>query len=68
MQSLEAFHVTAMVAAPEGPGGSEARDHHHRMLCALREIAGELAARALAADEIEAALQADEPEGEEDDI
>lgn len=53
MQALEAYHVAAMVAAPEGPKGSDAREHHHRLLVALRELHGELQGRAAAADEIE---------------
>lgn len=60
MQSLEAFHVTAMVAAPEGPIGVDAREHHHRLLCALRELAGDFAMRTLAADELEARMGEDE--------
>lgn len=66
MQSLEALHIAAMVAAPEGPAGQDVRDHHHRMLYALRELAGEIAARALAADEIEKSLN--EQADEEDEI
>lgn len=54
-----------MVAAPEGPDGADARDHHHRMLHALRELAGEFAARILAADELEARLANPEDEEEE---
>jgi hypothetical protein len=66
MQSLEAYHVAAMVAAPEGPSGADTRDHHHRMLHALRELAGDLAARSLAAAEIEKSL--DDQADEEDEI
>lgn len=64
MQALEAYHVAAMVAAPEGPDGQAAREHHHRMLHALRELAGELAARSLAADEIEKSLREQDEEDE----
>lgn len=66
VQHLEVYHTSAMLSAPEGSRGVDAREHHHRMLCALREIHGELAARALAADEIERRLaeQADDPEDE----
>jgi hypothetical protein len=66
MQALEAYHVAAMVAAPEGPSGQDARDHHHRMLHALRELAGGFTARALAAAEIETRLA--EQGDEEDEI
>jgi hypothetical protein len=65
MRDLEAYHIGAMVAAPEGPSGVDARDHHHRMLHALRELAGEIAARALAADEIEKALEVQAEEEDE---
>lgn len=61
MRSLEAYHTQAMVQAPEGPDGAAARDHHHRMLYALRELASDIASRILAADEIEKqALEAQE--------
>lgn len=56
LSGLEAFHVSAMVGAPEGPAGADARDHHHRMLHALRELATEFTARAQAATDIEAQL------------
>lgn len=65
MQSLEAFHVAAMIAAPEGPSGADARDHHHRLLYALREIAGDFAMRTLAAGELEARLAERQDEEEE---
>lgn len=55
-----------MVATPEGPSGTEVREHHHRMLYALRELAGDFAARALAADEIERRLA--EESDEDDDL
>lgn len=67
MRDVEAYHVAAMVAAPEGPAGAEARDHHHRMLCALRELAGEFTARASAAAEIEQAI-AQRDADDEDEI
>lgn len=64
MRAVEAYHVQAMIAAPEGPKGSDVRDHHHRMLSAVREVAVELLARAASADEIErnAAAPADDEE------
>lgn len=55
-----------MVTTPEGPAGSAQRDHHHRMLHALRELAAEAVYRASRADELEALLSADEPEDNED--
>lgn len=67
MQSLEAYHVAAMVQAPEGPSGCDVRDHHHRMLHALRELATEFNARALAATEMEERLAAQGEEDPEDD-
>lgn len=65
MQSLEAYHTAAMLATPEGPAGTETREHHHRLLYALRELAGELAGRALAADEISKSLDLVEDEEED---
>ena len=56
MRGLEAYHVAAMVSAPEGEDGTKVREHHHRMACALRELAGEIVSRAIAADEIEKTL------------
>jgi hypothetical protein len=67
MQSLEAYHIAAMCAAPEGPKGTETREHHHRMLHALRELAGEIASRTLAAAEIEKRL-AERQDDNEDEI
>lgn len=67
MRAQEAFHVTAMLATPEGPTGTETREHHHRMLAALRDLHGELSGRALAAAEIEQRL-ALEADAEEDEI
>jgi hypothetical protein len=66
LQGLEALHVAAMVAAPEGPTGGDVREHHHRMLCALRELATEFTARAQAAADIEARLEAADEADEED--
>jgi hypothetical protein len=66
MQALEAYHVAAMVAAPEGPDGRAEREHHHRLLYALRELAGNLAARVLAAAEIETRLA--ERSDDEDEV
>ncbi|WP_458098611.1 hypothetical protein [Roseomonas sp. WA12] len=68
MQSLEAYHIQAMLAAPEGPSGVENREHHHRMLCASRELAETLTARALAAAEIEQRLAARESDEEDLDL
>lgn len=70
MRGLEAYHVAAMVASPEGPDGTANREHHHRALSALRELAGDLAARASGAGEIEKALavQPDDEGDPEDEI
>jgi len=67
MQSLEAYHIAAMAMTPEGPDGHATREHHHRMLYALRELAGEFAARALAADELEK-NRAEDGADDEDDL
>ncbi len=65
MQAVEAYHVSAMVACPEGPRGVDTLSHHHRMLAALRDLASELAARAEAATQAEKSQ--DEPEDDDED-
>ena len=50
---LDTYHLSALVAAPTGPAGREARDHHHQQLASLRELLGELASRAQALDAYE---------------
>jgi len=65
---LEAFHVGAMVAAPEGPTGADVRDHHHRMLHALRELATEFTARAQAAADIEARLDVAAEDADDEEL
>lgn len=67
MRAQEAFHIAAMVSAPEGAKGTDAREHSARMLYAYRELHGELEARALAASEIEKLL-AEQDEDPEDEI
>ena len=55
---LSNYHLSALVAAPIGESGREARDHHHTMHTALREIATEITSRISAADEIRARFDA----------
>jgi hypothetical protein len=52
------FHLTALVAAPEGPEGLSARDHHHRMLHAHREVEAQLRLYVQAALETSARITA----------
>lgn len=42
MNDIANFHTVAMIAALEGPTGTDAREHHHRMLAASREIVDQL--------------------------
>lgn len=55
-----------MVATPEGPEGAATRDHHHRMLAALRELAGDVLQRASTVADLERLL-GDTPEDTEID-
>lgn len=57
---LSTYHLQALVSAPVGPEGLAAREHHHTMHSALREIASELQGRAAAAEELAARVDADE--------
>lgn len=67
LQGLEAFHVAAMVATPEGPEGGPVREHHHRMLAALRELAGDVLQRASTVPELERLLGNDAEDNELDE-
>lgn len=49
IDALSHYHLSALVAAPIGDVGKEARDHHHTMHTAIREIATEITARVDAA-------------------
>lgn len=53
MNDLSNFHVSAMTACHPTERDREARDYHHLMLHALREIVDELRSRIAAAQEIE---------------
>lgn len=68
MRAQEAFHIAAMVSAPEGSKGTDAREHSARMLHAYRELHSELEARASAATEIEKLLAEQTDEDPEDEI
>lgn len=69
MQELENYHLTAMVSAPPGDTAREARDHHHLMLHALRELAEQLAMHVAAAAEAREALKDTDPQEDgEDDL
>lgn len=46
------FHTAAMLASPEGPAGVEAREHHHRMILAHRDLVAQLRLYVSAADEL----------------
>lgn len=60
MNDLANYHTVAMIEAPEGPLGADAREHHHRMLLACREIVDQLRGYEAAADEAKTALAAKE--------
>lgn len=47
---LDTYHLSALVACPVGPGGQATRDHHHQQLHSIRELLGEMQARATALD------------------
>lgn len=58
------FHTEAMLASPEGPGGVQAREHHHRMILAHRDLVAQLRIYVSAAEELAErndALDQDEP-------
>jgi hypothetical protein len=61
---LSNYHLSALVAAPIGESGREARDHHHTMHTAIREIATEITGRIAAADELRARLGAEQEDDE----
>lgn len=46
------FHTAAMLASPEGPSGVEAREHHHRMILAHRDLVSQLRLYVAAAEEL----------------
>ena len=53
MNFLDQFHLSALVACPTGEAAKPTRDHHHERLHALRDIIGEMQARAQALDAFE---------------
>ena len=65
MRDLEAYHVASMVSCLPGDAERGARDHHHLMLHALRELATTLAGHVEAAVETEQSLAQREPETED---
>jgi hypothetical protein len=69
VDDLSTFHLSALVAAPPGPAALDAREHHHIMHSALREIVTEIQSRIAAAEDlkvhIEQALEADEEDDNE---
>lgn len=65
VDDLSHYHLAAIVAAPPGERGREARDHHHLLHYALSEIAGDLAGRVQTAEELKKLLQASD---EDDDL
>lgn len=68
MQDLEAYHTAAMVTSPRGEAAREAREHHHTMLCALAELAEQLALYVAAKAEAEAILADPATEDGTDDV
>jgi hypothetical protein len=57
VDGLSNEHLTALMAAPPGPKGLEAREHHHLMHYALTAIVQELQTHVSAADEMKFRLQ-----------
>lgn len=60
VDDLSQYHLAAIVAAPPGDRGREARDHHHLLHFALSEIAGELQGRVQTAEELKRLLKQQE--------
>lgn len=63
VDDLSSYHLRALVAAPPGDTGRDAREHHHLLHYALSEIAAQLTGYVAAADEIERVLA----EGDDDE-
>lgn len=66
LDDLSTHHLAAIVAAPPGPRGVEARDYHHLLHYALSEIAADLQGRIAIAVRIEQAIQQHNQTDEDD--
>lgn len=58
MNDIANFHMSAILATPEGPDGTAVRDHHHRMIRASQELVDTFQGYRLAGDEAQAASDA----------
>lgn len=65
IDDLTNYHLSALIAAPPGERGKEARDYHHLLQHALTELVGQLRSYAEAG---EAALTAVRDGSTEDDF
>lgn len=68
MRDLENYHLSAMVSAPPGEDARTARDHHHVMLHALRELAEQLVLYVTAAVEARESLKEDAQNPDPDNL
>lgn len=66
VDDLTSYHLSALVAAPPGERGKDARDYHHLLQHALTELCGQLAGYVEAGEAAYAAVV--EAADEENDV
>jgi len=68
IDDISNFHLSALVAAPPGASSLEAREYHHTMHTAIREVAQEIQSRVAYAEELKLHIEQAIEANEEDDI
>lgn len=68
IDDLSMMHLSALVSAPPGAAALEAREYHHTMHSALKEIVSDIQGHVSAANEIRIRLDLDNSEDDDGDF